>query len=132
MQLSVDSAVIISVLKGESEGEKWLTLLLELRREHQLVICEVVYAELAALFSNEPELQKCLSELGLIFDSIRPETAFCAGQIFSEYRRAGGPRTNLIPDFLVGAHALKQSGGLLSPDRGYLRSHFRKLKVFQP
>lgn len=132
MQLSVDSAVIISVLKGEPEGEEWLALLLEFRRKHQLVVCEVVHAELAALFSSETELQKCLSELGVIFDPIRPETAFYAGQIFSEYRRAGGPRSNLIPDFLVGAHALKQSGGLLSPDRGYLRPYFRKLKVFHP
>lgn len=132
MLLSVDSSVVIAILKDERQGGAWLDLLLQLRRESRLVVCDVVYAELAALFDTAEKLKSRLSELGLSYDPILPEAAFSAGQVFAQYRRAGGPRKSLIPDFLIGAHAMNQANGLLTSDRGYLRSYFENLKVLEP
>lgn len=100
-----------------------------LRPESELVICEVVYAEVAPLFRTLDEFQDKLTLLGIEFDSIRPESAFLAGQMFRKYRDEGGPRSSLIPDFLIGAHALCQAGRLVSMDRGYLRRYFPKLRL---
>jgi hypothetical protein len=36
------------------------------------------------------------------------EAARLAGGIFKTYRRQGGPREHLVPDFLIGAHAQRQ------------------------
>lgn len=132
MQLSVDSSVVLAIVKDEKRGAAWLAFLLQLSREAHLSVCEVVYAELAAVVGNEEKLKLRLNGLGLSYDPILPGTAFFAGQIFGEYRRAGGPRQSLIPDFLIGAHALKQASGLLTADRGYLRSYFRGIKILQP
>jgi hypothetical protein len=55
-----------------------------------------------------------------------------AGEIFKAYRRAGGPREHLIPDFLIGAHAQVQASQLAASDRGFLRRYFPKLKVIAP
>ncbi len=132
MRLGVDSSVALAILKGESGGASWFDLLMTLRASHALVVCDVAYAELAAVFASERSLQEKLSALGIGFDSINPATAFLAGQMFADYRRAGGPRQSLIPDFLIGAHALTQTAGLVSADRGYLRTYFRGLKIHQP
>ncbi|MEP6823166.1 MAG: type II toxin-antitoxin system VapC family toxin [Chthoniobacterales bacterium] len=132
MLLSVDSSVILAIVKDEQGGAAWLDFILQLGREARLSVCEVVYAELSALVESEEKLQSRLRELGLAYDSIQPTTAFIAGQRFAEYRRAGGPRRNLIPDFLIGAHGLGQANGLLTADRGYLRNYFRGLKILEP
>ncbi|CAN5521682.1 type II toxin-antitoxin system VapC family toxin [soil metagenome] len=132
MTLSVDSSVVLAILKDENRGLDWLRLLNQRRTEARLVVCEVVYAEIAALFRSEPPLLEKLEKLAITYDAIEQETAYAAGQIFARYRAAGGPRTSLIPDFLIGAHALRQADGLLTPDRGYLRRYFTGLQIEQP
>lgn len=132
MRLGVDSSVALAVLKDESGGRSWLDLLIALRASYALVVCDVTYAELSALFSSERALQEMLSNLGIGFDPVHPASAFLAGQMFAAYRKSGGPRPSLIPDFMVGAHALKQTAGLVTADRGFLRTYFRGLKILQP
>ncbi len=132
MVLAVDSSVLFGVIKHQTDHAAWLEYMLDLQAAARLVICDVVYAEISAVYRTEDELQEALSLLGLEYDPIRSESAFLAGSIYSQYRRAGGPRANLIPDFLVGAHAQAQANGLLAADRGYFRRYFGRLKLFQP
>jgi predicted nucleic acid-binding protein len=132
MRVGVDSSVLIALLKGEEKHRPWLDFFLALRRRTRFFACDVVYAELAGIFPGEEALKAELDILGVAFDPVRPETAFLAGKIHQAYRKAGGPRSRLIPDFLIGAHALKQCEGLLTSDRGYFRNQFEGLKVYQP
>ncbi len=73
-----------------------------------------------------------LAHLNIRYDPILPEAAWRAGQIFQQYRRQGGPRTTLIPDFLIAAHAGEQADCLAAVDRGYLRTYFPDLTLLQP
>jgi predicted nucleic acid-binding protein len=132
MVTAVDSSVLIAIDKREPTSSEWLALLQHAREVSRLVVCDVVVAEVSSLFGNSRDFIAFLRDLQIHFDPIMPEAAIKAGHLFRDYRRAGGPRLHLIPDFLIGAHALHQTDQLAAADRGYLRRHFPRLKVVSP
>lgn len=132
MRTAIDSSVLWSIFKGEIDAQAWVDLLVAARRESRLIVCDIVFAEIAPLFPRLADLNSKLESLGVEYDSIEPASAFAAGEIFGDYRREGGPRERLIPDFLVAAHALYQANGLAAHDRGYLRRYFPRLRIITP
>lgn len=132
MKTAIDSSVLHAIFNAEPDGARWLNLLVSARREGRLVVCDVVYAELAPAFGAETDLQETLRKLGVSFEAITPSTAWHAGHTFRRYRDAGGPRDHLVPDFLIAAHAQFQADRLAATDRGYLRRYFSELALLQP
>jgi predicted nucleic acid-binding protein len=132
MNVAIDSSVLWSIFKGEDDAKSWVDLLVDARRESDLVVCEIVFAEIAPLFRNLADLQATLESLGVGYEPVEPESAFLAGEIFRQHRQEGGPRKYLIPDFLIGAHACKQADCLVARDRGYLRRYFPQLRILTP
>lgn len=132
MRTAIDSSVLWSLFKGEADAKAWIELLVTARSESSLVVCEVAFAEAASLFTSLKVLETRLESLGVEFDPIQPPSAFMAGEIFRKYRSQGGPRIHLIPDFLIGAHAVNQADRLATRDRGYLRRYFPALRLVAP
>jgi predicted nucleic acid-binding protein len=132
MRTALDSSVLLAIFNGEDGAERWLDALIEARREGQLVLCEVVYAEIAPAFPAKKELDSVLEKLGAQLDPLMEEAAWLAGLTFKTYRQAGGPRRFMIPDFLIAAHAQVQADCLVAIDRGYLRSCFPELDLLVP
>jgi predicted nucleic acid-binding protein len=60
---------------------------------------------------------------------ITEDSSLTAGRIFREYRKGGGPRTTILPDFLIAAHAANQADALAAEDRGYLRAYFPGIRL---
>jgi predicted nucleic acid-binding protein len=132
MVTAVDSSVLMAIGKGEGNYQAWLELLQEQKAVGRLVVCEVIVAETSALFSDPDAVVPFLQDLQIEYDPLSVAAAILAGTMFKTYRRTGGPREHMIPDFLIGAHALRQSDQLASADRGYFRRHFPNLKVVRP
>ena len=57
---------------------------------------------------------------------------FLAGQVFRQYRKRGRPGTAVLPDFLIGAHALVMDLNLLTPDRADIKNYFPARRVIPP
>jgi predicted nucleic acid-binding protein len=127
MRTAFDFSVLWSIFRGESDARAWVDLLVAARRESGLIVCDAVFAEIAPLFRDLEDLNSRLESLGVEY--IDRASAFAAGEIFKTYRQEGGPRVHLIPDFLVGAHALYQAGCLAARDRGCLRRYFPQLRI---
>lgn len=67
--------------------------------------------------------------LAITYENFSPESSHLAGCIHWKYRREGGPREHLVPDFLIAAHAQVQCDRLAAIDRGYLRRYFPRLRL---
>ena len=132
MITAVDTSVLIAIAKGEPSAVRWVEVLEECRAAGDLVISEVVAAELFALLADQAKFEALLAGLGLVFVPTTMPAAQRAGLTFRQYRRAGGSREHLVPDFLIAAHAQCQADRIAAIDRGYLRRYFRGLKIVRP
>ena len=132
MITAVDTSVLIAIVKAEPDAHAWIDLLARARTAGDLVVCEVVAAEFFALLMDRAKFARAFSGLGLTFSPISLESAQRAGRLFRQYRRLGGPREHLVPDFLIGAHAQHQADRIAAIDRGYLRRYFPRLNVLRP
>ncbi|MGH9365360.1 MAG: type II toxin-antitoxin system VapC family toxin [Thermoanaerobaculia bacterium] len=133
MRSAVDSSVLLdSFLATPEFGPRSRETLRGAALEGALIACEVVWAEVRAFFTSKGEFESTMRTLDISFDGSDAECAELAGEAWRRYRSAGGPRTRLIPDFLVAAHALVRADRLLTRDRGFTRRYFPKLKILDP
>lgn len=130
---AIDTSVLLDIfLPDPAFLEKSHAAVREAFAEGLLVICEPVYAELASRFASQYELDHVLNESQIRVEPVSRDAAFLAGQMFSSYRTSGGKRERIITDFLIGSHAARRAGRLVTRDRGFYRQYFRDLTVINP
>jgi len=130
--IAIDTSVLLAIFKGEPSGEKWLNVLQSAAASGALVVSSVVHAEIRSFFSSDAACRSALDALDVSHSPLNEESATLAGRIFRVYRKEGGPRTTILPDFLVAAHAATQATALATDDRGYLRAYFPRIRLLVP
>ena len=129
----VDSNVIIDVLTKDPNWLMWSIDALDTRALHgPLYVNEIVYAEIAVKIEHKAELDSALDTIGVVLLRTPEEALHLAGQIFGRYRRAGGVRTGVLPDFFIGAHAQVANLPILTRDMRRYRSYFPQVQLIAP
>jgi len=129
----VDTNVLLDLVTDDPKWSDWSIAQLEAASiEGPLLINDVIYAELAVRYERIETLEAFVEEAGLDMRPIPKPALFLAGKVFTQYRKAGGTRTGVLPDFFIGAHAAVQQLPLLTRDVGRYRSYFPSLKLIAP
>ena len=155
MITAVDTNIVLDVLiPGEPFGESSKELLDHHSSKGKLILCEVVFAELAARFPSEEELASFLADTRMSLVYSDEKSLYMAGSRWAQYARkstknrfscgkcghafdatcpqckaALTKRLHVLADFLVGAHALVQADCILSRDLGVYKTYFSDLAV---
>ena len=129
----VDSNVLFDVFDKDPAGLNWS--LAQLRRcavRDELAINTIVYAEISPRFVTPAELDRLLADMEVKVLGIPRAAAFLAGKAFAYYRRRGGARANVLPDFFIGAHAVVLGCPVLTRDTRRYATYFPRLALIAP
>lgn len=130
----IDSNVIIDVLDRDPTWFDWSAAALAEAASGNALINSIVVAELSRDFSSMAALRAEMQSLDVSIVSLDDASAFVAGRRYLEFRRGRGPSENarVLPDFLIGAHALTLQVPLLTRDPRLYRRYFPELTLITP
>jgi predicted nucleic acid-binding protein len=131
--LLVDTNVLIDVLEDDPRWADWSIRQLRAQAQvHELAINPIIYAELSLAFARYEALDAMVARLGLVLREVPRPALFLAGKAFARYRKAGGSKTGVLPDFLIGAHAAVETWPLLTRDAQRYRAYFPSVELLTP
>jgi hypothetical protein len=129
----VDTNVLLDLVTDDPNWADWSVAALEAASlSGPLLINDVVYAELSVRYGRIEDLDAFLEKAGLEIAPVPRTALFLAGKAFTRYRKAGGSRRGVLPDFFIGAHAAVSELPLLTRDVGRYKTYFPSLTLITP
>ena len=129
----LDTNVILDVVQDDPVWGEWSQGQLDAwAARDELGINAVIYAELSIAYLRIEELEDTVHTAGLRFLEIPREALFLAGKAFLAYRKKGGTRTGVLPDFFIGAHAAVMGLPLLTREAARYRTYFPGVALITP
>lgn len=125
-----DSNIVLALL-DEPPGSALFDAI-EAVRAPRVHVNEIIFAEVAARFVVPGLLERTIAALDLVIERLTLPECHRAGQAFAEYRRRGGTRAAILPDFLIGAQAATRGWPLVTRDRRGFASYFPELTIIDP
>ena len=129
----VDTCVLVDVFDADPAWADWSAAQLDLwATRGPLVINDIVYAELSIGFGTVDALDEVIERARLDLRRVPRDALFLAAAAWQRYRRRGGTRHGVLPDFFIGAHAAVLGAPVLTRDPKRYRTEFRSLRLVTP
>ncbi len=129
----VDTNVLLDLVTNDPDWSGWsIAQLEEAALKGPLCINDVVYAELSVRYARIEDLEAMLDDAAIEVARTPRDALFLAGKVFVQYRKSGGARTGVLPDFFIGAHAAVSGLPLLTRDGGRYRTYFPSMALIAP
>jgi predicted nucleic acid-binding protein len=127
----LDTNVVLDVLYNDAAWKDWsLDAILAAPRPRR--IAPVVYSELSGRYEARTILDEELALLEIELEEPTRDALYQAGRAHAAYRRQGGTRMRVLPDFLIGAQAADRGAKLITRDTGRYRATFPDVEIVCP
>jgi predicted nucleic acid-binding protein len=131
--LLVDTNVLVDVLQDDPQWADGSIRQLRAQSSiHQLAINPIIYAEMSLSFATLEALDSAVATLALELREIPRPALFLAAKAYVQYRKRGGSKAQVLPDFFIGAHAAVEGWPLLTRGAGRFKTYFPTLEVLAP
>jgi predicted nucleic acid-binding protein len=129
----VDSNVVIELLRESSDmSVKVVDAYARLSVQYDPIINPIIFVETAMGSPTLESFEDRISELELTVVPLDNRDAFRASHAFLAYRQNRGPRTTILPDFLIGAQASVRGWPILTRDPKRFVSYFPEVEIIDP
>jgi predicted nucleic acid-binding protein len=129
----VDTNVLLDLVTDDPVWAAWSQQQLDLASaQDQLAINDIIYAELSIGYRRIEQLDVMIAAAGLVNAAMPRPALFLAGKAFQRYRSTGGRKTEVLPDFFIGAHAVVSDTMLITRDAARYRSYFPGIMLIAP
>jgi len=130
----VDTNIFVDLWTPDSTWANWSAEALAAAADKGPVgVNPIIYAELCLGFQHEADLERALSRTSILLRWPLPyAAAWPAARAFAAYRKRGGQRATVLPDFFIGAHAQVAKLVLLTRDATRYRTYFPGVRLIAP
>ena len=129
----IDSNVMFDILDATPIWKDWsVQNLKKLEARGDFVINQIIYGEVSIPFRNEAQFTAAFPLDWARREDVPWPAAFRAGKAFIEYKKRGGPSKQVLPDFMIGAHAAIKGYRLITRDGARFRTYFPELEIIAP
>ena len=129
----IDTCVVTDLASSESAWFEWSAATLEqLDQTNTFVINPMIYAECSVGFERIEEVEALFDHLGFAIKAMPKEALFLAGKAFLQYKKRKSGKSNVLPDFFIGAHAAISGYQLITRDKGGVSTYFPSGELIMP
>ena len=129
----VDTCILVDIIDADPVWSDWSSAQLDLWSSRgPLVVNDIVYAELSIGFETVDALDRFVDQSQLDLRRTPRDALFLAARAWQRYRRRGGTRHGVLPDFFIGAHAAVLGIPVVTRDPRRYRTEFRSLRLVTP
>ncbi len=134
MTTFIDTNVLISLVNDKEIFHKWsVEQLQNCKAKGPVIVSDIVYCEFSTGMSSKDDVDTIIT--GFDLERFRaPDAAlFRAAKAFKDYKETNkGPKTGVLPDFLIGATAVTMQASLLTANSKDFIGYFPDLKIIAP
>ncbi|MGO6739180.1 type II toxin-antitoxin system VapC family toxin [Rhizobium ruizarguesonis] len=133
MATLVDTNILVDLAVVGSDWYGWSRRkMLEIFKDGPVLINPIIYSEFSVRYDDVDEVDRLLPQDEFRRENLPWPAAFAAAAAFRLYRRAGGGRERILPDFFIGAHAAIRGYRILTRDPSGYRSYFPSVDLITP
>jgi hypothetical protein len=133
MTTFLDTSALLAALNEREPHHSWSVYQIEARRlKGPIIIPDIVYSEFSIGMASRANTDIAIQELALERLANSDDVLFRAGRAFKKYKERSGPKTNVLPDFLIGAIAEVSKAPLLTANSDDFIKYFPDLEIISP
>lgn len=134
MTTFVDTNVIICLLDPDSEYHQWsVDEVQKAKANGPVIVPDIAYCEFSIGMASKEATDMAIQSLALERLPCPDESLFRAGRAYMKYKNEhDGQKTNVLPDFLIGAQAETAQAPLITINGKDFRTYFAQLQLVCP